>query len=247
MTPLRTGLAAFVAMAVLGVALAAGPVACGGDSCTLGESRCYENETRICSGPNDTEFGNHFNTLGVNCGAARCWDTVDQGLRVAVCSTTGAKDPRCSSASGSICDGTTRLYCDHGYSSFEKACAAKCVTSVLGGTFCAISPEKVAACSSGSGPRCDGSSVVTCQEGWATARSPCEAGASCVTTNGWIHRAFCVGSATCSGPNDARCKGTNAIQGCLNGGVVAMTCDAGTECREYATLEGGHEAECVVR
>ncbi|CAN5554846.1 hypothetical protein BH09MYX1_BH09MYX1_10600 [soil metagenome] len=241
---------AFFFMAALGFVLAAGTTACGDDSCSLGESRCYGNETRVCSGPNDLESGNHFNTLGFNCGSTACYDIMDKGLRVAVCSTSGAKDSRCDTASGSICvDGITQLYCDRGYSAFEKQCAATCLTSsIRSKTFCALSDAKNPACAAGSGPRCDGSSVVTCQEGFATARSVCTgAGASCVQTSGGFHRAFCVSAATCTGKDDVHCDGAGAITGCYGGAVVAMTCDAGTECREYGTLSAGREAECVVR
>jgi len=108
--------------------------------------------------------------------------------------------------------------------------------------------REVSACAAGWGPRCDGSSVVTCQEGWATARSVCGgAGASCVQTSGGFHRAFCISAVACTGQNDVHCAGGGAIEGCYGGAVVAMTCDAGTECREYGTVGTGREAECVVR
>lgn len=237
-------------LAPLGVGLASGPAACGGDSCSLGESRCYENEARVCSGPGDTESGNHFNTLGISCQSSTCRDVMENGLRVAVCSTSGAKDPRCDTTYGSICIGSaTQLFCNHGYSAFEKQCAGTCVVGEMtSGTFCAISGPKAPACAGGPGPWCDGSSVVTCQEGYVTARSVCAgAGAKCAQITGGFHRAFCVTSATCTGPNDVFCDGRGAMKGCYGGAVVAMTCDAGTACSDYATLSGGREAECVVR
>jgi hypothetical protein len=68
-----------------------------------------------------------------------------------------------------------------------------------------------------------------------------------VHTSSGFDRAFCVSAATCSGPNDVFCDGPGAIKGCWAGAVVAMTCDAGTACREYGTVKIGREAECVVK
>lgn len=235
---------------ILLVLATAGLVGCGSDSCSIGESRCFENAARVCSGPNDLESGNHFNTLGVNCGLAACLDVIDSGLRVAVCSTSKVEDPRCGIGLGSICvDGSTQLLCDHGYSGFQKQCTNACVLSAgTSGGFCTLSGITSPACRVGSGPECGGTSVVTCREGYATARSVCGGtGARCVPASGGFMRAYCVSTAACAGPNDVFCYGPGEVAGCYGGAQVAMKCDIGSVCNEYGTVATGREAECVVR
>jgi hypothetical protein len=217
-------------------------VACGGDQCRPGESRCDGDGILSCGTPGDLTGERGFTALSGGCGADRCLDLVRDGNRVAVCSTTGTPDPRCpSGAAGPICvDGKTLLRCEEGYGSRQRTCDGACVVDTSGSsafplTFCAAEFAASSVCAGAVSQVCDGNVAVECARGWVTKRTLCDGDSPrCVIEKNelTIAHAFCARDEACSSAAETHCQ-SSAIEGCVGGHVVSMGCGEGSACEVY--------------
>lgn len=239
-----------------GIALVAGAAiflsasGCKNDDCSPGESRCDGAGIVACGSPGDVSGSRGFTALSRGCGSERCLDVVENGARSAVCSTTGAKDPRCEAGRrGAVCvDGRTLLVCELGYSSGQRSCGA-CIespgsTTASAITICAVEATENPVCKGASNQACDKAAVVECLRGWVIVRRPC-AGASptCVLSDSAsnVGHAYCARQETCGEKDNTRCE-ADGVRGCVAGSVVSSACDASEECRSYTT-----KAQCEPR
>jgi len=217
-------------------------VACGGDQCHPGESRCDGDGIVSCGTPGDISGARDFTALSAGCGSERCLDLTRNGDRVAVCSTTGTPDPRCpSGVFGAICvDSKTMLRCTDGYGSMQRTCDGACVvdtstSSKYPFTFCAAETAPNPICAGSASQVCDGNAAVECTRGWVTKRTVCGAGSPrCVIEKNELTtpHAFCAREEACATASETHCK-DSAIEGCVEGHVVSTPCGEGQACEVY--------------
>lgn len=235
-------------MAIGTFLVALAQIDCGADECVPGESRCDGAGINGCGSAGDTSTARYaFSTLNRGCGDAKCLDIVQSGKRVAVCTSTGAPDPRCpADKRGGYClDAQTLLVCYSGYSSKEERCGT-CVPLAIGGAFCSVDGSPNEACKAGSPQGCDQNSVVSCVQEWVTKRSPCGPGSRCVATADSFQRhAYCTTGEPCTGSDSTTCEG-DRIRGCVAGQKVDSACDATQRCESYPTTKG-RVATCAAR
>jgi hypothetical protein len=208
--------------------------ACG-DHCVSGETTCNGDTISGCGG---AEAPDEFRSLLAGCGEDRCLDIVDdEGLRQAVCSTTGELDPRCPADGRSrICiDDVTLLRCNDGYGWAEEACLGACITMEADGSnaFCSVDPAPSPACTE-DGPACEPESAIQCRDGYVIDRIACAEG-PCVASPRKLlfgdRLTYCVTAATCDTEN-VECTSEDRIEGCVAGQVVWMQCNEGMHCGE---------------
>jgi hypothetical protein len=220
-----------------------------GDECRDGESVCDGNRPMACAHPDDASDGPlDFRLQEERCDPDSCLDTEQNGLRVAVCSTSRAPDPRCGGTDyASFCyDIATKLVCAGGYSQ-ERDCIGSCITTttVTGGSraFCGTETAPSSACHER--PTCDGASVISCDTGYVVDRIACSG--TCLTSAAGVP--YCSDGTVCTGDDEALCDGLTALHGCISGLTVAMTCNALSECENYGIPPEftTTEAECTAR
>jgi hypothetical protein len=219
------------------------------DHCVTGESKCSGDHILACGGVE----GDEFRDLVAGCGDDRCLDIEDDGLRVAVCSTTGTRDPRCAdepTRTRTCVDDTTLLRCNRGFSWAEEPCAGQC--RVLDGlTLCTADTGPSAACTQ-NGASCEGGAAITCRGGWAVDRMPCGDGERCMaspfTLFGGARVTYCASEATTCDGTEVRCTSSMRLAGCVDGHDVEMACSPRYECDTFTVLATGtHEAACSYR
>lgn len=222
------------------------------NQCVPGESRCDGDTILACGGPESDQF----RSLYPGCGDDRCLDIELDGLRHAVCSTTGQPDPRCPArAYALLCvDDSTLLRCSEGYGWDEQTCRGACISDEPDGSdgFCSFDAAPSPVCSF-DGPACETDSSVQCSRGYVVDRIACPNGpcvASPFSLFGGDRPTYCVTQATCE-TQGARCASSSRIEGCTSGRVVAMQCNPRTSCDQFtvnptAPMESWQtEAMCI--
>ena len=169
------------------------------DQCSDGESICQGDQIRTCDTSDDLSAD--WRGLGANCAPGYCVE-VSGPLRTAICSTTGAIDPRCATSgsfTGAICGGSDLVQCEDGtgYSLISGCDSGTCVAPdgwPSGGAFCAESSSRDPACNdAGYGSSCDEASVITCTDGYVSSRVACPpAAVPCVAYDAGPY-AYCTG------------------------------------------------------
>ncbi len=217
-----------------------------GDRCKDNEATCNGNTIYSCGPPDDFSNIRDFNDKGTDCGDATCIDVTYQGLRDAVCSTSGVADPRCAGIEDEICfDANTELTCGAGYS-LERDCTGACIADTSGSypkVFCSTETAPNPICVAAIGPICDNGTVATCFDGYVVDRIPCSSG--CATSDAGT--GYCTDAGTCPGSDQATCDDNfTALSGCVGGRSVAMTCNPGSYCEnDFVITTGTTEAVCI--
>ncbi len=223
-------------------------LASGCTECKSGESRCDGQQILSCGPAGDVTPSTGFTQLSATCMAPdQCKDLMVGTERHAVCTATGAPDPRCASVDGVVCaDSTTRLVCDEGFGSFEQTCGA-CVIVDRAPPVCAVDADPPPACMGVEGIACDGNTLLRCHRSLAIERTPCSGDSpTCVENSIDPPRAYCAQTITCDGPDRTQCDG-DTIRGCVAGHVVTMACPDGSECEPFTTSSRDTAAECIAR
>ncbi|SRR6266568_3336612 len=177
-----------------------------------GTSRCEQNQVVRCEEHPNGEFsGQHTEWTSSSCSPKTCVELT--GLSAA-CVESVEKDPLCGNEpTAQVCSNGDYAQCSYGYRLLTQSCpanvdwgiadASRCVDPVPFHAVCVPQDAQIdPICGGGSGPKCDGTTLVQCLEGYGM-RTACR---TCATyPQGYYPRWQCAGMAGYGCLEDADC------------------------------------------
>ncbi len=149
---------------------------------TVGVSHCTQNSVWVCEEHPNGEFaGSHSEWTTYSCFSSTCVQATEN---IATCAETPDKDPLCGEAAQArYCRSGELARCSFGYRLSTQGCPANvdwglananlCVEPIPFGAICVPQVAQMdPLCAGGSDPKCDGTTLVQCLEGYGV-RTAC--------------------------------------------------------------------------
>lgn len=237
--------------------IAAGCLSCGGDECSLGDSRCADQDTiESCTRDSELDEPPHWEARDCYEDAPIC---VTAPTGRGLCAVSEQPDPACPQETGSfaVCDQARIVHCEDWLAVRIEECAGTCFVSGES-PWCSLLPEPDPLCQDDAACA-DEQTRIGCVDGWRTVETECNTAGGCVELDASgqggdqvLHRAVCSldterDPMCAAGEYDAYCRTPTEGVTCWDGVVIQrFTCaDQQTPSGDDPCFDHGNWVECL--